>query len=171
MISEQRELIQFLSYGYIHVFVIIQTNQRQVKYQYAPIVVKHIVYSRPHDSRSQLIAEFNFHFKTRKLNKSKNRMTLMQMCSIEELDEPSNVSYQKKIKSAQLSGINDSGSCEVLWDQSSKDSVELMKIKIVNNSKQITNISINTSRESFSQNIVEQDDLDIYSIFDNVSFQ
>ncbi|CAL6101577.1 Hypothetical_protein [Hexamita inflata] len=93
---------------------------------------------------------------------------LNNIFSIEELDEPV-ADHRPELKS-QKSNANESESCEVLWDQSSKDSVMMKKIRYVHGKKRIVDISIDTSSESLVRDLVEEDEFEIYSIFDKIQF-
>ncbi|CAL6101559.1 Hypothetical_protein [Hexamita inflata] len=105
---------------------------------------------------------------------SKRPSHLSQMFSIDETDEPSDSQQMQSLVSVaglrRSLNLTGSSSCDVLWDESSRNDVLMKKIKVVEGRKRVVDIFIDTSSESFSKNVVEQDEYDIYNYFNDVKF-
>ncbi|CAL6101573.1 Hypothetical_protein [Hexamita inflata] len=102
---------------------------------------------------------------------TQKRNQLNPMYDIKEVEEdfePLNKIIQlMERKDDKYNNCDQSASCEVCWDQSSRNNVSMKRISIVNGSKHIENISIPTIKNE----TLDQSFDDLYDIFGDVDFK
>ncbi|CAL6055756.1 Hypothetical_protein [Hexamita inflata] len=99
------------------------------------------------------------------LKKNSTNTKQPKIISISEEPEPELNPYKPKYSHVNQQLPPDSKSCDVFWDQSSKKNVLLTKVSVVNGSRQLKSISIETTGGRDSSND------DLYDMFNDVEFK